>query len=165
MPGGTFAFDYMVRWNDPPAWLSRLPEGRRALPQEWLKTGDRKLLSDGTELELVARTVAMDPLEDVATREIRARLWRDGELLKEEIHTQNLEDYSKNKLELMLERYGFGDIQITGDHSDEPATADHKNLVFVARIYLIPFSKPQKNTAPGSKRSKPRKHEYKDSNK
>ena len=33
--GGTFAFDYMVRWNDPPAWLSRLPENRRALPDEW----------------------------------------------------------------------------------------------------------------------------------
>ena len=42
----------------------------------------------GLELELVARTVEMDPLEDVATRQIRARLWRKGKLLKEEVHTQ-----------------------------------------------------------------------------
>lgn len=28
---------------------------------------------------------------------------------------------------------GFGEIQILGDYSDEPATADHKVLVFVAR--------------------------------
>jgi len=71
-PGGTFAFDYTPRWNDPPAWLSRLPEGRQALPQEWPSSGDRKLLPDGTELEIATRTVAMDPLEDVATRQIRS---------------------------------------------------------------------------------------------
>jgi hypothetical protein len=33
----------------------------------------------------------------------------------------------------MLERAGFRDIQIFGDFSDEPATADHKDLVFVAK--------------------------------
>jgi SAM-dependent methyltransferase len=85
-PGGTFVFDYMVRWNDPPAWLSRLPEGRRSLPQEWPSSTVRKLRSDGTEFEIIARTVAMDPLEDVATRQVRVRLWRKEELLKEEIH-------------------------------------------------------------------------------
>ena len=50
----------------------------------------------------------MDPLEDVATRQIRARLWKDGELLQEEIHTQKVEDYSRHELILMLERAGFG---------------------------------------------------------
>ncbi len=132
-PGGTFAFDYSVRWNDPPAWLSRLPEGRRALPQEWPSSSERKLLTDGTELEIVARTVAMDPLEEVATRQIRARLWRKGELLKEEFHTQKVEDYSKNELVIMLENAGFNELQINGDYSNEPATADNKNLIFVAR--------------------------------
>ncbi len=75
----------------------------------------------------------MDPLEDVATRQIRARLWRKNELLKEEVHTQKVEDYSKNELVLILERAGFAEIQIYGDYSEKPATADHKNLVFVAR--------------------------------
>jgi SAM-dependent methyltransferase len=131
-PGGTFAFDYQVRWNDPPAWLSRLPEGRRALPQDWPSSAQRELLADGSELELAARTVAMDPLEEVATRQIRARLWRDGELIKAEVHTQKVEDYSKNELVLMLERSGFSAIKIVGDYSDEPATADHKMLVFLA---------------------------------
>src|SRR5205085_231033 len=87
-PGGTFAFDYSPRWNDPPAWLSRLPEQRRALPEEWPASGERELLADGCELELVARTIAMDPLEEVATRQMRARLWCNGELLREEVHTQ-----------------------------------------------------------------------------
>jgi len=131
-PGGILAFDYSPRWNDPPAWLSRLPENRHALPEEWPTSGERKLLSDGTELELDARTVVMDPLEEVATRQIRARLWQKGELIKEEIHTQKVGDYSKNELVMMLERAGFRDIKIYGDYSSEPATADHNVLIFIA---------------------------------
>jgi hypothetical protein len=96
-------------------------------------SAERELLADGCELEVVTRTVAMDPLEEVATRQIRARLWRKEELLKEEVHTQKVEDYSKNELVLMLEQAGFSEIQIVGDYSNEPATADHEVLVFVAR--------------------------------
>jgi len=131
--GGTFAFDYSPRWNDPPAWLSRLPEGRRSLPQEWPAAGERQPLADGSELELVTRTIVMDPLDEVATRQIRARLWRDGELIKEEVHTQKVGDFSVHEFILMLERAGFSDITITGDYHDEPATADHTALIFIAR--------------------------------
>ncbi len=132
-PGGAFVFDYSPRWNDPPAWLSRLPEARRSLPQEWPSSTERKRLADGCDLELVARTIAMDPLEDVATRQIRARLWKNGELLQEEVHTQKVEDYSTHELILMLERAGFPDITITGNYRDEPATADYTTLIFVCR--------------------------------
>lgn len=75
----------------------------------------------------------MDPLEDVATRQIRVRLWQEDVLLKEEIHTQKVEDYSRHELILMLERAGFHDIEIFGDYTDAPATADHENLIFVAK--------------------------------
>ena len=75
----------------------------------------------------------MDPLEDVATRQIRARLWRNGELLQEEVHTQRVEYYSKNELVLMLQHASFAEMDIHGDYSDEPATADHEVLVFLAR--------------------------------
>jgi SAM-dependent methyltransferase len=132
-PGGTFAFDYIVRYNDPPAWLSRLKENREALPQEWPESSERRRLADGCEMETAARTVSMHPLENVAVRQIRSRLWRGEELLKEEIHTQKVEDYTTNELLLMLEQAGFDDIHIYGDYSDEPATADHENLIFVAR--------------------------------
>jgi SAM-dependent methyltransferase len=131
--GGALVFDYQPRWNDRPAWLSRLPEGRRSLPQDWPTSTERRKLGDGTEIEIATRTVSMDPLEEVATRQIRARLWRAGELLKEEIHTQRVEDYSKNELVLMLERAGFGQIQLFGDYTDEPATMDSESLVFVAK--------------------------------
>lgn len=131
--GGVFVFDYAPKWNDPPAWLSRLPEGRQALPGEWRTSSRRNLLADGSELELATRTLATDPLEEVATRQIRVRHWRNGEVLQEEVHTQKLDDYSKNELILMLEYAGFSDIQVQGDYNNKTATADDRNLVFVAR--------------------------------
>jgi SAM-dependent methyltransferase len=132
-PGGTFAFDLAPRYNDPPAWLSRLPENRHALPEAWPAAGERQALPDRSELELVARTVSVDPLAEVQTRQLRARLWRDGELVEEEVHTQRYEEYGINELLLLLELAGFDDVQIYGDYRDEPATADHRDLVFVAR--------------------------------
>jgi SAM-dependent methyltransferase len=132
-PAGAFVFDYSPRWNDPPAWLSRLPEVRQSLPDEWPSSTEHQSLADGCELELAARRIAMDPLEDVATRQIRARLCKNGELLQEEIHTQKVEDYSKHELILMLERAGFGNITITGDYGDERATSDHNTLIFICR--------------------------------
>jgi SAM-dependent methyltransferase len=132
-PEGTFAFDFTPRWNDPPAYLSRLPENRHALPEEWHETSERERLPDGTELEITARTVSVNPLEEIQTRQLRARLWRDGELLEEQVHTQNYEEYGMHELILILERAGFNEIKITGNYSDESATADHTALVFIAR--------------------------------
>ncbi|MFN8468904.1 MAG: class I SAM-dependent methyltransferase [Caldilineaceae bacterium] len=132
-PGGTFAFNMAPRWNDPPAYLSRLPENRNSLPDEWPPSTERSLLADGTELELAARTVAVDPLEESQIRQLRARLWRNGELLEEQIHTQRYEEYGKNELLLVLEQAGFSDIQLFGDFSDEPATANHNELIFIAK--------------------------------
>jgi SAM-dependent methyltransferase len=132
-PGGTFAFNMTPRWNDPPAYLSRLPENRHTLPDEWPASTARQLLADGTELEIVARTVAVDPLDESQTRQLRARLWRNGELLEEQVHTQRYEEYGKHELLLVLEHAGFSNIQLFGDFSDEPATADHKELIFIAR--------------------------------
>jgi len=131
--GGMFAFDSGTRWNEPPAWLSRLPEQRRALPEAWPIATECRRLADGTELELTARTVAVDPLEESQTRQIRARLWRNGEMIEEQVHTQRYEEYGKNELMLVLEYAGFNNIQIFGDYSNEAATADHSTLIFVAQ--------------------------------
>ncbi len=131
--GGTFAFDHSPRWNDPPAYMDRLPENRHSLPEEWPASTERELLADGAELEIAVRTVAVDPLHESQTRQMRARLWRNGELLEEQVHTMRYEEYGMNELLLMLEHAGFGNIQIFGDYSSEPATADSKDLIFVAR--------------------------------
>ena len=40
--------------------------------------------------------------------------------------------YFKNELLLMLQLAEFHEISVHGDYTDEPATADHAELVFVA---------------------------------
>jgi SAM-dependent methyltransferase len=131
-PGGTFAFDYQVPWNDPPYWKGWLPENRRSLPLEWFPP-ERNILPDGDELETAVQIFSQDSLEQVSVHKFRARLWRDGKMIKEEIHTMKTEGYSKNELLLMLEFGGFEDVEIFGDYRDEPATMDHENLLFIAR--------------------------------
>lgn len=132
-PGGTFAFDLAPRWNDPPAYLSRLPENRHALPDDWYTFEERKALPDGTEIDIAVRNVSVNPLEETQTRQLRARMWRDGELLKEEVQTMRYEEYGKNELMWILHHAGFSDITIFGNYTAEQATADHTDLVFIAR--------------------------------
>lgn len=131
-PGGTFAFDYQVPWNDPGYWSGWLPENRRSLPLDWFPPTS-KTLPDGEELENAVQIFSQDPLEGVAVRKIRHRLRRDGQVIAEDIQTMALESYTKHELLLMLELAGFGEVTIFGDFSDEPATMDHTDLVFVAR--------------------------------
>lgn len=131
MPGGTFAFDYVARWNDPPAWSARLPENRGLW--DWWGGDDQIHMADGSDLVMDTRVLGTDPLENTAVRQIRVRQYRNDELIAEEIHTQKLDDYSKNELILMLERAGFEDIKINGDFKDEVATSNHKDLVFIAK--------------------------------
>ena len=41
--------------------------------------------------------------------------------------------YFKNELLMLLERAGFDDVVVHGDHRDEPATRDDDFLLFVAK--------------------------------
>lgn len=61
-----------------------------------------------------------------------ARRWRDGTLELEETHRLDIGLYFKNELQLMLERAGFGDVAVHGDHVEAPPTPDDDYVVFVA---------------------------------
>jgi hypothetical protein len=81
---------------------------------------------------LASRLLDLDPLEQVATYEMHAGMWRDGELVQEEEHSLRINFYFKNELLLLLERAGFTDVEIHGDHREEAATGASDVLVFVA---------------------------------
>jgi hypothetical protein len=49
-----------------------------------------------------------------------------------EEYTLREDIYFKNELLLMLKVAGFREITVHGDYTDEPPTADHKELVFTA---------------------------------
>lgn len=132
-PGGTLVLDNEVPYANARRWPYWLAAERARLPEEWPLPGQRDRAANGDELALRARLVSFDPLEQSRTMEIRAALWREGELVAEEEHRIDLRLYFRDELLLLLERAGFEIESVTGDHTGEPATAEHETLVFVAR--------------------------------
>jgi SAM-dependent methyltransferase len=132
-PGGTLVLDNEAPYANARHWPYWLREERARLPEDWPPPGERDRAANGDELALRARLVSLDPLDQSKTMEIRASLWRDGELVAEEDHRIEIRSYFRDELLLLLERAGFEVVSVTGDHTAEPATADHETLVLVAR--------------------------------
>jgi SAM-dependent methyltransferase len=133
--GGTLVFDTENPYSSDSPWRYWLKDERTALPRAWepLETAERRRGSDGAEYALQSRVVDLDPLEQLATYEMRAGMWVNGELAREEKHTLHLSFFFKNELLLMLERAGFTDIVVQGDHREEPPTKDSNFVIFVAK--------------------------------
>jgi SAM-dependent methyltransferase len=135
-PGGTLVLDHEVPYAGSGYsgwWRYWTKEGRSELPEPWPSEGDRRRASDGSEYELLARKVSLDPLAQSIRYEMRARMWREGELIAEEEYSIDLMLYFKNELVLMLERAGFEDVVVRGGYDDAEPTAEHDFLVFSAR--------------------------------
>jgi SAM-dependent methyltransferase len=132
-PDGTLLLDIEVPYADSTQWRYWLGEERSALPEAQNTPGKRRRASDGAEYGLRSRILELDPLEQRVTLAMHAEQWRDGLLQREEDHLLNINLYFRNELLLMLERTGFKDVVVQGDHNDEEATSDDEFLVFVAR--------------------------------
>jgi hypothetical protein len=132
-PGGTLVLSHELPYANPAQWSSWLSEERGKLPQAWPETGTRRRAADGDELELRYRQVALDPLDQRLTIQMRALLWRAGRLAAEEEHTLQETLYFRNELLLLLAQAGFADVAVHGGYTDAAPTADDTMLVFVAR--------------------------------
>ena len=130
--GGVLAFDHYLPYGNPRQWQRWTKEGRRGLPEEWPTTGQRREAADGTTLELRTRLVALDPLEQQWSGEIRVRQWRAEELLAEEEHALRGCLYFRNELFQMLEQAGFARTKVYGAYTETEATADDDVLVLIA---------------------------------
>ncbi len=132
-PGGALVFNVSLPYEEADRWNCWLPEYRRQLPEAWPGTGDRKRASNGDEIELRSRRIDLDPVEQVWTREIRATLWRDGEIVKEEVHAMRERAFFRNELLLLLAQAGFADVEVRAGYDDRQAKGDDLMLVFLAR--------------------------------
>lgn len=131
--GGALIFNGVeADYTSPDSWDQWLPEGRRALPEPWPAEGSRRAGVDGTEHVAFFRTLDLDPLEQTYTREVRLEKWQAGELVASEQYTLRGNTYLKPEVELMLRTAGFGDITVRSGWTDEPATADSEDIVFIA---------------------------------
>ncbi len=132
-PGGTLLLDLGLPYSDASEWQLWLKGAQERLPEPWPATISAVPPMDGSAYELYSRIVAFDPLEQQISREMRTLLWRDGQLVADEVYalTENL--YFRNELRQMLEQVGFK-IEVThGDYTEAAATPEHDVLVFVAR--------------------------------
>jgi hypothetical protein len=131
-PGGALLLDNYLPYKDADEWRYWVKEERQNLPQPWPSKGTRRQAESGEELELMGRLAAFDPLDQVATREVRAFLWRDGQLLKQEEYTLLERLYFRNELLAMLALAGFEDVQVLSEYTESPASADSGILVYFA---------------------------------
>jgi SAM-dependent methyltransferase len=131
-PGGTLLVDVEVPYADAEQWPLWTKDGRAALPDEPAAPERGRPAPDGADYGLRSRYVAFDPLEQRVALEMHARKWRDGVLEAEETHRLDIGLYFKNELLLMLERAGFHDVTVHGDHVVADPTPDDDFIVFVA---------------------------------
>ena len=117
--------------QQPATWKSWVQEPR--LPQAWPERGAPRDLGDGTALAIAVRTVAFDPLEQILVREMRADLYRDGEVIQSEVHRLDHMIYFNNDILLMLRLAGFGEVEVfDGMTSEAPRPWETTRLMFVA---------------------------------
>ncbi len=133
-PGGTLLLDNEVPYASTSQWRYWLKDERASLPTAYLPD-EPKRGSDGADYALRSRIVELDPLSQHAVLEIHAEMWRDGVLEAEEDHRLDIGHYFRNELLLMLERTGFGNIVVHGEHTEAEPTSDHDFLVFVAKKF------------------------------
>jgi SAM-dependent methyltransferase len=131
--GGTLVFSHYLPNDDPERWSYWLPERRQRLPEAWAESGNRRRTATGDEIELRARLVDLDPMEQRQKLEMRAELWREGRLAQQEDRLLRENLYFRNEILLMLANAGFADVSVHGGYSTREPAADDTMLVFIAR--------------------------------
>jgi SAM-dependent methyltransferase len=139
-PGGTLLLDNEVPYSAAWRWSLWRGKKRRDLPEPWPPPGRRKRAGDGSEYELRARVVALDPLDQSVVLEMRADKWVDGEHVASEEHALTMRMYFRDELVLMLRNAGFRGVQVRGGYADEEPSADHDFLVYIASRSATPTS-------------------------
>lgn len=132
-PGGLLALDIEVPWANVRRWPQWTREERERLPEPWPASGERSRAADGSEYEFRTRALEVDPLDQTLVLEIRAEKFNDGRLVTAEEHTISMRMYFPTELLLLLDRAGFADVDVRGDHNDAQPTPDDDFLVYLAR--------------------------------
>lgn len=132
-PGGALVFSHDLPNASEQHWAYWLPMRRRELPLPWPEEGDRRRAADGDEIELSTRLFDLDPVAQLVTMQIRARLWRGAAPVREEEHTIRIASYFQAELLDMLADAGFGPIGVQSGYTGRPATPDDTMIVLIAQ--------------------------------
>jgi hypothetical protein len=131
--GGALIFNVDAEYTFTDAWPLWLKENRGGLPEPWPDGPEIDHAADGSEYRTWFRRLDLNPLEQSFTSQVRIEKWQDGRLVAQEELSLTGLMYFKNELLLMLQVAGFDDVAIYGDYSDQEATAENRELIFVAQ--------------------------------
>lgn len=132
-PGGTLLLDNEVPYSSAERWQYWLEEGQARLPEDWRPSEELRRGSGGADYRLSARVTELDRLDQSVRFELRAEVWRDGEQLAREEHSLTMRMYFRDELVMMLERAGFGEVDVRGGYAGDEPTGAHDTLVYAAR--------------------------------
>jgi SAM-dependent methyltransferase len=113
-------------------WAQWIPGARDGLTREWQTEGEKRITSDGDEIEWLGRPAELDPLEQRVTMDVRIRLRHGGEIVKEEAYSLRENLYFAQEILLLLDEAGFRDVAVEGGYTGKPATPDDGMVVFTA---------------------------------
>jgi SAM-dependent methyltransferase len=128
--GGTLVLDKEVPYADARRWPYWADAA--SLPEPWPESEPRRV-SGGSELRLRTRVTAVDPLDQTIAYDMWAQRLRDGEVVEEERYTLTERMYFRDELVLLVERAGFGEVEVRGGYDDAEPRPDHEFLVYIGR--------------------------------
>lgn len=132
LPGGILIFDGVPAYGDADLWPLWRKDARSHLPEPW-PADIGKTPKGEREYELYYRLVAVDPLAQHTSGEMRMLLFKDGQLAADDTYTLTSNYYFRHEMQLLLEKVGFTVEAVKGDFNDADATSDHDTLVYFAR--------------------------------
>lgn len=132
-PGGALLIIHQLPYFSEEGWQDWLPGRRAGYPDPWPEKGNRRTAADGDDIELLRRAEEFDPLEQQVVLGMRARLWRDGSIVREESYRLKTCLYFAQEIVLMLTDAGFRSVVVEGNYTGVPATGEDGNVIFVAR--------------------------------
>jgi SAM-dependent methyltransferase len=130
--GGALLLNIEPDYTVPEWWEHWARTKCKTLPEPWPQEGRHRVAADGSEFIERFRLVSTNILEQNYVLQMRVEKWVAGQLVASQEDTLCGDMYMKNEILLMLQVAGFRQITVRGDYTDEPATADSKELIFTA---------------------------------
>jgi hypothetical protein len=128
-PGGLLVFNLF--W--PFGKGEPLSDTRLAQDKNWNAMWDDELPDGGGTVSQSMKLIQLDRVEQLLIAKRRYQLFKDGELVQEEVFDSNERWYFKYEVIMMLEKFGFRDIQVKDGWSDDDFAERHDSVVYMAR--------------------------------
>jgi ubiquinone/menaquinone biosynthesis C-methylase UbiE len=128
-PGGLLVFNLF--W--PFGKGESLSDTRLAQDKNWNAMWDDEMPDGSGTVSQSMKLIRLDRVEQLLIAKRRYQLYKDGELVREEIFDSNERWYFKYEVIMMLEKFGFRDIQVKGNWTDDDFAEGHESIIYIAR--------------------------------